>query len=95
MDNNQNALLNDALLEAITHLGDDATPENVDMLRAIFSPETQACFQVVREVAGFEMENHLREPFLEFYRYVNDPQPDCMTQLRNNEKKVITGTTNS
>ncbi len=57
------------------------------MLRAIFSVETQACFQVVREVTGFEMETHLKEPFLEFHRYVTDPQPDCITQLRNNEKK--------
>jgi len=87
VDNNQNALLNDALLDAIAHLGDSATPEHEDMLRAIFSVETQACFQVVREVTGFEMETHLKEPFLEFHRYVTDPQPDCITQLRNNEKK--------
>ncbi|WP_143482657.1 hypothetical protein [Pseudomonas congelans] len=87
MDNNQNTLLNDALLDAIALLWNSATPEHVDMLRAIFSVETQACFQVVREVTGFEMETHLKEPFLKFHLYVTEPQPDCITQLRNNEKK--------
>lgn len=87
MDNIKNTLLNDALLDAVAHLGDSATPEHLDMLRAIFSVETQACFQVVREVTGFEMEAHLKEPFLKFHRYVTDPQPDCITKLRDNEKK--------
>lgn len=87
MNNNQNTLPNYALLDAITHVGDSATPEHLDMLRAYFSVETQACIQVVREVTGFEMETHLKEPFLEFHRYITDFQPDCITKLRNNEKK--------
>lgn len=87
MENKENALLNDALLDAVAHFGDDATPEHEDVLRAIFSVETQAYFQVVREVTGFDMEPHLEKPFSEFLRFVSDPQHNCITLLRNNEKK--------
>lgn len=88
MNNNQNILLNAALLEALATLGDSAAAEHVDALRAIFSVETQACFKVVREVTGFEMGADLKEPFLKFHQYVTDPQPDFITRLRNNENKA-------
>jgi|TARA_R100001143_G_scaffold53984_1_gene49661 hypothetical protein len=87
VDKNQDELLNDALQEAIAVIEDSAGPEHIDMLRAFYTRETQACFQVVREVAGFEMAPHLKEPFLKFHGYVTDPQPDFITRLRNNKKK--------
>jgi hypothetical protein len=87
VENHQDAILNDALRDAIATLGESVTPEHVDILRAIFSAETQACFKVVQDVAGFEMEVNLKKPFLDFHQYVTNPQPDFITRLRNNANK--------
>ncbi|MCK9739514.1 hypothetical protein [Pseudomonas syringae] len=86
MDDDQNDF-NDALQDAIAVLAENMGPEHQSMLRAFFSPEVQTCLKVVQEVAGFEMASNLREPFLEFHRYVTDPQPDFITRLRNDDKK--------
>jgi hypothetical protein len=56
-------------------------------LRMFFSREMQACLNKVREVAGYDLSQEDKAPFLAFHKFTTDPQPDFISLLRNDPNK--------
>lgn len=52
------------------------------MFNSFFSPEIQGCLSVVESVAGYKLSAADRQPFLYFYNYLTNPQPDFITEWR-------------
>jgi len=55
------------------------------MLESFFSPEIQGCVSVVESIAGYKLSASDRQPFLYFHDYLTNPQPDFVTEWKNDE----------
>lgn len=50
-----------------------------------FSNEIQGCLSVIEEVAGYKLSTSDCQPFSYFYNYLTNPQPNFITEWRNDE----------
>ncbi len=55
------------------------------MAESFFSPEIQGCVSVVESIAGYKLSASDRQPFLYFHNYLTNPQPDFISEWRNDE----------
>lgn len=59
----------------------------LNALGMFFSPEMQSCLAKVREIAGYELSPADKAPFLAFHKFITDPQPIFITELRTDPKR--------
>lgn len=57
------------------------------MSESFFSPEIQGCLSVVESIAGYKLSASDRQPFLYFHNYLTNPQPNFVTEWRNDESQ--------
>lgn len=59
----------------------------INSLSMFYSSEMQTCPAKVREIAGYELSEENKTPFLAFHKFITDPQPDFISKLRADPKK--------
>lgn len=52
------------------------------MINVFSSPEVQGCLSVVESIAGYKLVASDRQPFLYFHNYITNPQPEFITNWR-------------
>lgn len=58
-----------------------------ESLARYFDPQFQSCMSAIKTIAGYELQEKHKAGFLEFHRYITDPQPNFISELRSDPKR--------